>query len=278
MLLKKVAIIVAGGKGLRLPGDVPKQFLSIGGIPMLMRTIMVFRSYDPLIEIILVLPARDFKLWDNLCRQYDFMVPLTLVAGGDTRFQSVKNGLEKVTGPGCVAVHDGVRPLVTTAIIASSFEIANRHKTAVASVALKESIRELRMPLSDQGASDSDQPFSKPPGSKQPDSDRTGSEQPGNEQPTHEPLLQSWVAVDRSRFRSMQTPQTFDIDLLKSAYALAEDPGFTDDASVVERAGHAITLFEGSYENLKITTPVDVVAAEAILKSRNTTGATSSLT
>ena len=221
---KEVAIIVAGGKGLRLPGNTPKQFLEIGGLPVLMHTINAFLAYDQSIEIVLVLPAHDFVRWEDLCRQYSFLHPLTLVAGGETRFQSVRNGLNAISDAGVVAVHDGVRPLVTPAIIGSAFETARQQGSAVASVPMKESIRELQ---------------------------------------NH-----SSLAVDRSKYRIMQTPQTFDIGLLKKAYTLPEDDALTDDASVAERAGHAITLIDGSYENLKITTPIDVVVAEAIIRSR----------
>jgi 2-C-methyl-D-erythritol 4-phosphate cytidylyltransferase len=234
---KEVAIIVAGGKGLRLPGDTPKQFIEIGGQPVLMHTISAFRAYSQTVEVLLVLPQVDFDRWTSLCRKYHFDHQINLVAGGPTRFQSVKNGLRAITGPGLVAVHDGVRPLVTVEIIAASFDIARKYRSAVASVALKESIREMR------------------------NTDKAGV-------PPTELSNGLSFAVDRKKFRLMQTPQAFDIDLLKSSYDLPEDDAFTDDASVVERAGHSITLFDGSYENLKITTPEDLVVAEAIIRSR----------
>ncbi|MEJ0055634.1 MAG: 2-C-methyl-D-erythritol 4-phosphate cytidylyltransferase [Bacteroidota bacterium] len=134
----------------------------------------------------------------------------------------MKNGLEKITGDGIVAIHDGVRPLVSEDIIGASFRLASVHKTAVAAVRLKESIR-----MTDQD---------------------------------------STKAVDRSRFRLIQTPQTFDVQLIKKAYEMKEDPSLTDDASVAEHSGHVISLFEGSYENIKITTPEDLIIAEALLK------------
>jgi 2-C-methyl-D-erythritol 4-phosphate cytidylyltransferase len=231
----EVALIVAGGKGLRLPGDTPKQFIEIAGLPVLMHTINAFRGYSPTIQILLVLPAMDVSRWEHLCHQYRFEVKITVVTGGATRFDSVRNGLEKVSGAGEVAVHDGVRPLITPEIIAASFEMARKYRSAVASVALKESIREMSGSISSAL---------------------------GNH------VWQNSVSVDRGKFRLMQTPQTFDIQLLKSAYEAASGNTFTDDASVVESAGHAITLFEGSYENLKITTPEDLVVAEAMLKRR----------
>lgn len=240
MAKNEVAIIVAGGKGLRLPGNIPKQFLPLEGLPILMHTVGAFYAYDPSMQVILVLPAADFPRWESLRKEHRFNLPVTLVEGGATRFQSVKNGLEKVTSPGLVAVHDGVRPLVTPDIIAASFEVARKHKSAVASVPLKESIRELKSIYSET-----------PPPAGLSESSGVHS-----------------VALDRTKFRMMQTPQTFDIDLLRSAYELPEEETLTDDASVAERAGHTITLFEGSYENVKITTPEDIVVAGALLRAR----------
>ena len=245
---KEVAIIVAGGKGLRLPGDTPKQFLEIGGLPVLMHTIKAFLAYNQSTEIVLVLPVADFSRWENLCRQYSFHHPVTQVAGGETRFQSVKNGLDSVDAPGVVAIHDGVRPLVTPTIIAASFEIARQRGSAVASVPLKESIRQLGADAISPADAES----------------KSIQSLPG----TSLASGRGTQAVDRSRYRIMQTPQTFDIGLLKSAYSLPENDALTDDASVAERAGHSVTLIEGSYENLKITTPVDLVVAEAIIRSR----------
>ncbi len=218
------ALIVAGGKGTRIKSKVPKQFLEIDGLPVLMHTISAFYRYSEKISVILVLPKDDVDTWQALCSKHNFHKPLILEHGGDTRFQSVRNGLSKITGDGLVAIHDGVRPLVNEDIIAASFRLAAVHQSAVASVRLKESIR-----MTDQ--------------------DNTKS-------------------VDRSRFRLIQTPQTFHVSLIKKAYQQKEDPNLTDDASVAERAGHLISLFEGSYENIKITTSEDMVIAEALIKNR----------
>lgn len=223
---KEYAIIVAGGKGTRMKISLPKQFLEIQGLPILMHTINAFYRYSEKITIILVLPENDFDTWKNLCREYRFRKEVILQKGGDTRFQSVKNGLEKIEGNGLVAIHDGVRPLVSEDIIGASFRLAAVHQSAVAAVRLKESIR-----ITDQ--------------------DNT-------------------KAVDRSKFRLIQTPQTFQVDLIRKAYQLKEDTSLTDDASVAERAGHTISLFEGSYENIKITTPEDLIVAEALMKAQKT--------
>lgn len=219
------AIIVAGGKGTRIKSSTPKQFLELNGVPIIIHTLNAFVRYSRDIRIILVLPEDDLTTWEQLSKKHRFTTPLTLQTGGDTRFQSVKRGLQKIEGAGLVAIHDGVRPLISEDIIGASFRLAAVHQSAVAAVRLKESIRMTDM-------------------------DNT-------------------KAVDRSRFRLIQTPQTFDVTLIKKAYEAKEDPGLTDDASVAERAGHVISLFEGSYENIKITTPEDLVVAAALLDAAN---------
>ncbi len=219
------ALIVAGGKGTRNKSKTPKQFLELNGLPVLMHTILAFYRYSEKIRIILVLPEDDLTTWEQLCNQYNFHKPVILQTGGESRFQSVKNGLDKIDGDGLVAIHDGVRPMVNEDIIGASYRLAAAHQCAVAAVRLKESIR-----MTDQ--------------------DQT-------------------KAVDRSRFRLIQTPQTFRVPLIKEAYKQKEDQSLTDDASVAERAGYPISLFEGSYENIKITTHEDLVVAEALLKTRN---------
>jgi 2-C-methyl-D-erythritol 4-phosphate cytidylyltransferase len=222
MTYTEYALIVAGGKGTRMKTRLPKQFLEINGLPVLMHTINAFYRYSEKIKVILVLPEDDMSTWNSLCQSYRFTKSVVLQMGGDTRFQSVKNGLEKIEGEGLVAIHDGVRPLISEDIIGASFRLAAVHQSAVAAVRLKESIR-----ITDQD---------------------------------------STKAVDRSKFRLIQTPQTFLVSLIKKAYQIKDDPSLTDDASVAERSGHTISLFEGSYENIKITTPEDLIVAEALLK------------
>jgi 2-C-methyl-D-erythritol 4-phosphate cytidylyltransferase len=221
---QEYALIVAGGKGTRIKSKIPKQFIELNGMPVLMHTIEAFFRYSENVSVVLVLPEDDFETWATLCKRYNFTKKLTLQKGGDSRFQSVKNGLEKIEGNGLVAIHDGVRPLVSEDIIGASYRLAAVHQSAVAAVRLKESIR-----MTDQ--------------------DNT-------------------KAMDRSRFRLIQTPQTFEINLIKKAYQIKDDPSLTDDASVAERAGHIISLFEGSYDNIKITTQEDLIIAEALLNSR----------
>ena len=195
-------IIVAGGKGLRMGTDIPKQFLPIGGKPVLMRTIERFREYSKDLQIILVLPEAQQDYWQELCRRYHFEVEYLLANGGQTRFHSVQNGLALVPddAQGVVGVHDGVRPFPSIEVIRRCYETARE-------------------------------------------------------------------TVPRDEYRLVQTPQTFDIQLLKAANRQPYNDGFTDDASVVESYGHQITLVEGNRENIKITTPYDITVAEAIINS-----------
>ena len=124
--MERYAILVAGGKGLRMGGDIPKQFLPIGGKPVLMRTIEVFREAYPDIHIILVLPVSQQEYWQQLCCEYAFGIPFQIANGGETRFHSVSNGLKLVPGDveGIVGVHDGVRPFVSVETIQRCYDEA----------------------------------------------------------------------------------------------------------------------------------------------------------
>jgi len=224
MHYKEYALIVAGGKGTRMQRSIGKQFLELNGLPILMHTVGAFYHYNNKISIILVLAGDDIDIWKSLCLKHLFEIPVIIQHGGDTRFQSVRNGLDKIEGDGLVAIHDGVRPLVSDVIIKTSFRLAAAHRSAVAAVPLKDSIRI----VSD---------------------------------------LQT-EALDRSLYRLIQTPQTFHVSDIRKAYRQKEDINLTDDASVAERAGIGITLFDGSYENIKITTAEDLVVAEALMKTR----------
>jgi len=216
-------IIVAGGSGSRMKSAVPKQFLLLNGKPILQHTIERFIAYSPRLQVILVLPGRDMARWTELCDKHNFYPPIQTVMGGKTRFESVRNGLKKIgTKEGLVAVHDGVRPMVTIDIISLGFETAAQTGSAVTCVSVKDSVRIVH-----------------PDGSNQ--------------------------AVDRNLYRLMQTPQTFSLSLFRQACQAEEQPFFTDCASVMEHAGFPITLVEGAYENIKITTPEDLHWAESLI-------------
>lgn len=137
------ALIVAGGKGLRMGTDLPKQFLPIGGKPVLMRTLEAFYTYNPEIQIILVLPHSQQSYWLQLCREYCFSLPHVIADGGETRFHSVKNGLAFVKTPGVVGVHDGVRPFVSQEVIARCYSLAAEKKAVIPVIDIVETVRHL---------------------------------------------------------------------------------------------------------------------------------------
>jgi 2-C-methyl-D-erythritol 4-phosphate cytidylyltransferase len=216
-------IIVAGGKGLRMGSDIPKQFLPIGGKPVLMRTLERFRQYSPTLQIILVLPKAQQDYWQKLCKEYAFDIDYQLADGGETRFHSVQNGLAKIpdNAQGVVGVHDGVRPFPSIDVIRNCYETAREKKAVIPVIPVVETVRHLKGDTS--------------------------------------------VTVPRNDYRLVQTPQTFDIQLLKAANRQPYNDGFTDDASVVEAFGFNITLVEGNRENIKITTPYDLKIAEVLI-------------
>jgi 2-C-methyl-D-erythritol 4-phosphate cytidylyltransferase len=218
--MKYYAIIVAGGKGLRMGGDVPKQFQLVGGRPVLMHTLQQFRNAIADLQIILVLPREQQDYWRELCRQYEFGVEHRVADGGQTRFHSVKNGLALIPDgeEGIVGVHDGVRPFASADLIRRCYAAAVEAEAVVPAVPVVESLRH---------------------------------EERG--------------AIDRKGYRLVQTPQTFSIPLLKAAYRQAYLETFTDDASVVEAYGHRVAMIDGIRENIKLTTPFDMVVAEALL-------------
>lgn len=142
MEVKKHTIIVAGGSGKRLGGPVPKQFQTVKGRPLLMWTIEAFHRYDPAMRLIVVLPREHFDIWKALCMGHRFLIGHEVVAGGEQRWHSVKAGLDKVEDDGLVAVHDGVRPLVSQELIARCFDAADRQAAAIPVVPVVPSIRE----------------------------------------------------------------------------------------------------------------------------------------
>ena len=228
--MREYVIIVAGGKGLRMGTEIPKQFLPIGGRPVLMRTLERFREYSPTLQMILVLPKAQQDYWRELCQKYNFPLPqqggarggssYLLADGGETRFHSVQNGLALIPddAEGVVGVHDGVRPFPSIDVIRRCYETARIKKAVVPVIPVVETLRHI-----------------------------TEGTKP------------------RGDYRLVQTPQTFDIQLLKAANRQPYNDAFTDDASVVEAFGFDITLVEGNRENIKITTPYDLKIAEILV-------------
>ncbi|MBI5217483.1 MAG: 2-C-methyl-D-erythritol 4-phosphate cytidylyltransferase [Bacteroidia bacterium] len=220
--MNKYVVIVAGGSGKRMNSGIPKQFLELCGKPMLMYTISKFYAYDNFIKIILALPENQIEYWKGLCSKHKFSIKHSIVPGGKERFHSVKNALIKIKDTGIVAVHDGVRPLVSVDTIKRCFNASSKLGNAIPAVDISESVRVM--------------------------------EKSRNK------------AVDRSKYKLIQTPQVFKTDIIKKAYTQDYKPQFTDDASVVEALGYKINLVEGNFENIKITSPLDLIMAEALMK------------
>ncbi len=144
IIAQRAVIIVAGGSGKRMGGDVSKQFIEVCGKPILMHTLLRFFNFDPRIFIVLVLPFEHIETWNRLCSQHRFMLPHQIVAGGDERYDSVKNGLGKIDNDWLVAIHDGVRPLVSNETISKSFELAAEYGSAIPVIPVRESLREVK--------------------------------------------------------------------------------------------------------------------------------------
>ena len=224
MHLERFVIVVAGGSGQRMGTSVPKQFLLLNGRPLLMQTLEAFfRAVDE-IKILLVLPAAHIPYWKELCNQYGFTIPHRIAEGGESRGESVKNGLDKISAEnGLVAVHDGVRPLVDAKLIRRIFSQAEEKGSAIPCVPVSDSLRQI--------TDESSRP------------------------------------VSRTDMVAVQTPQCFRLDILRKAYNQQNFMNFTDDAQLVEAMGEHVYLTEGSSENLKVTSPADLIIAEALSKT-----------
>jgi len=230
---EKYAIIVSGGTGNRMESKLPKQFLELKGLPILMHSISAFHKNADAIKIILVLSELHLKIWEDLCIKHNFIVPHSIVFGGKSRFHSVKYGLNFIfnhittnksltqTSPFdkvLIAIHDGVRPLVGQDLINRAYIQAEKEGTAVPAIKSKDSLRIIES----QG--------------------RT-------------------KAINRDSVLLIQTPQIFRAQLLKEAYKQEFNETFTDDASVIEKSGYPINIIEGDIRNIKITYPIDLAIA-----------------
>ena len=268
-------IILAGGKGLRMGTDIPKQFLPIGGMPVLMHTVKRFREYSKELNIILVLPKQQQEYWQALCDEYQFMEDYTIADGGETRFHSIKNGLKLIPddAQGLVGVHDGVRPFPSVEVIRNCYETARKTGSAIPVIPVVETIRHLEGQVHNSLRSKAAEPSAEFIVHSYVTSFHDfchDSAKRASTMALAAPKVQS-STVPRDEYRLVQTPQVFDIQLHKKAYAQDYRDSFTDDASVVESMGCAVTLVEGNRENIKITTPFDCVVAEAILSSPHST-------
>lgn len=222
--MNKYAVIVAGGSGQRMGASIPKQFLLLKNKPVLWYTLTAFLTAFDDLKIILVLPAGFLEAGNAIVASVADSNRIQITTGGDTRFQSVKNGLKLVEENAVVFVHDGVRCLVSPALIQRCYAATIEKGNAVPATAAVDSIRI-----------------------------ETGN---------------SNLVVDRNKVRIIQTPQTFLAAQLLKAFDQPFDTSFTDEATVVEKAGIAIHLVEGEATNIKITSPVDLLVAEKIMDAK----------
>ena len=227
---------MAAGSGTRMGADRPKQFIELGGKAILQMTMEVFIKACPGISIVTVLPEDFIDYWKSYCYRRNFTCPQIIVKGGITRFHSVRNALEKVPEGALVAVHDGVRPLVTEKLVAKMFEDAASVPALIPVIPCVDTMKVLRTVKDEAGASS----LQTIPG----------------------------ASVDRALLFGAQTPQIFHSEILKAAYALPYDTAFTDDASVVDKYGKNLSYTMGERFNIKITTADDLILAKAIMASR----------
>ena len=229
--MRTVAIISAGGAGKRLKAYVAKQYLLLNRVPILVHTLKIFQKLKAIDDIILVLPPDDLvSVRQELIDKYELTKVTSIVAGGKERQDSVRNGLAAIDGK-CelILVHDAVRPFVTEKVIRQVAAAAKATGAASAGVKAKDTIKET-------------------------EKDNTVA-----------------ATIPRHNLWLTQTPQAFKLDILKKAYKKAYDEKFygTDDASLVERMGIKVKMIAGSYDNIKITTPEDLVMAKAFIKSKS---------
>jgi 2-C-methyl-D-erythritol 4-phosphate cytidylyltransferase len=223
--MNKYAVIVAGGSGIRMGGTTPKQFLLVNNKPVLYYTLQTFLNAFADIQIILVLPVDYTDMGQEIIDAYFDKDKIRITAGGDTRFQSVKNGLQLVEDDSIIFVHDGVRCLLTENLIHRCYANAVEMGTAIPVVTSKDSVRIVHEDEND--------------------------------------------AIDRNKVMLVQTPQTFHSKILLPAFQIDYKEKFTDEATVVEAYGLKVSLVEGEENNIKITTPIDLLIAEKIINERH---------
>lgn len=228
---KKFVIIMAAGSGTRMGAQMPKQFLELDGKAILQKTIEVFQEACPGISVITVLPQDHISYWRQYCLDRNFICPQILVPGGITRFHSVRNALDRVPDGAVVAVHDGVRPLLSPELVRDVFKAAETQQAVIPVIPCVDTIKVLK---SKEGRLEA------VPGAK----------------------------ADRSVLYGAQTPQIFHSEVIKEAYSMAYDTAFTDDASVLEKYGKSLSFVIGERLNIKITTQDDLLLARAVMSLR----------
>ena len=233
---KKYVVIMAAGHGTRMGGGVPKQFLPLNGKPILQITIEKFVAACPGIKVVTVLPKDHFTTWKDICAEHNFYCPQMLVEGGITRFHSVRAALAKIPDGAVVAIHDGVRPLVSEDLIRSMFAKMDSCRATVPVLPSTDSLKAVRKVTLADG--------------------------------TQSLQTVQGVALDREEIYRAQTPQIFLSEEIKEAYSQAFDTSFTDDASVAQKKNIPLSYVQGERYNIKITTPDDLELAAALIALR----------
>ena len=220
--MKKAVIIVAAGSGSRMGGELPKQYQKLQGKPLIIHALERFHHFDPEMKFVLVLSPAHNDLWEQVAASYAISRGLTIVMGGATRYDSVKNGLDRTDPETLVGIHDAARPLVSQHTLLRCYDAAREKGSGIPVVEMDDSVRMV---------------------------DTKGGS----------------VHMDRSSLKRVQTPQVFISDQIKQAYQQAYTPAYTDDASVYETMYGPVSLVEGNRENIKITTPGDLLLAEMLI-------------
>lgn len=223
--MQQYVIIVAGGSGSRMKSDIPKQFLEVEKIPIIIRTIHCFLKYDAQIKIIISVHKNYKTFLENLLQQFSLeQADIKITIGGETRFHSVKNGLDLIDDENSVVgIHDAARPFVSQHTIKNCFETAMNKGNATPCISVSESMRKISNNVNH--------------------------------------------SVNRNEFKIIQTPQCFLTSKIKTAFQQEYTSAFTDDATVLESLGEHINLVEGNEENIKITSPHDLIIANALAKN-----------
>ena len=200
---------------------LPKQFIEVAGKPVLIHTLERFHQFDPDAELFITLPIEWKEHWDELLKEHNCSISHTVIDGGEERYHSVKNAIRHCSGD-YIAVHDGVRPLVSKETLRNCWDLVAITGAVVPVVPVKDSLRKIG---------------------------EHGSQ-----------------AMVRSEYRLVQTPQCFSKEIILDAYSKSFHAAITDDASLVEEAGYGVALVQGNDENIKLTTPSDLLFAEVLLK------------
>ena len=225
--MKYQVVVLAAGQGKRMQAGKNKQFIELEDIPVIIRTLMVFEHDEFCAGITLVINQKELAIVEQLLFKYAIKKVTSIVFGGQERQQSVYNGIQVLKDAEIVLVHDGARPFVKNKLIKNLVAAASKSGAAIAAVPVKDTIKKATSSLTVE------------------------------------------ETVERSSLWAVQTPQAFRVALLLKAHdkAIAENYFGTDDASLVERLGLCVVIVEGDYQNIKLTTPEDLLFAQAILKS-----------